>query len=453
MNISRTLAIERIDDSYFNRPGIDQYVVLSMLLHVFAIVALGDTRGGESRAGARGQGSILVSLTSPAAAERVSVRAPAARVRADASNPTPRAAQPIADPAQEKVVAPTPVEVPGALPPVATPQVETALAEPPTVPTTAFRSEPLAPVASPQPAAVFAETPAVPEAVRLPAPLAPISQAAVTTEFARPVELKPAERPALSALQPIVPPVVKEIAQAAPSVSNMRVQAPAPLAPVEAPALKSFASPAQTKALEASSALSQPLAPLAPVTPARIEREFATPAFAKPSDVAVSVPPAIEKVAAPKVEKEFSQAREYTRAEPERAAEAVKPPAPAPAPTPAPQRDTSAQATSAPAGESAIVSPRADPRLPTFGASPPATLPKTNLDSIKERARQIAREGTGPRTAIPFFTAPPPPKKEMEKAFDKALTRPECKDAYAEMGLAAVIPLIRDAVTEKGCKW
>ena len=242
--------------------------------------------------------------------------------------------------------------------------------------------------------------------------------------------------------------VLIEIAQAAPSVSNVRVQAPAPLAPVEAPALKSFASPSQTKSLEAPSALSQPLAPLAPVPAARIEREFATPEFAKPSDVAVSVPPTIEKIAAPKVEKEFAQSREYARAEPERAAEAAKP-----AHSSAPPREANTQTAPAASGESAVVSPRADPRLPTFGVSPPAALPKTDLDSIKERARQIAREGTGPRTAIPFFTAPPPPKKEIEKAFDKALKRPECKDAYAEMGLAAVIPLIRDAVTEKGCKW
>ena len=452
MNISRTLAIERIDDAFFERPGIDQYVVLSMLLHVFAIVALGDTRGGESRSGARGHGSILVSLAAPAPSERIdvraAVRAPASRVRTESSSPMPRTAQPTPAPVQEKVVAPTPIEVPAALPPVATPQVETVLAQPPTLPTTAFRAEPLAQVAAPQPTAAFADTPAVPEAVRPPAPLTPIPQAAVSAEFARPVELKPAERPTLYTLQPIAPPVVKEIAQAAPSVSNVRVQAPAPLAPVEAPALKSFASPSQTKSLEAPSALSQPLAPLAPVPAARIEREFATPEFAKPSDVAVSVPPTIEKIAAPKVEKEFAQSREYARAEPERAAEAAKP-----AHSSAPPREANTQTAPAASGESAVVSPRADPRLPTFGVSPPAALPKTDLDSIKERARQIAREGTGPRTAIPFFTAPPPPKKEIEKAFDKALKRPECKDAYAEMGLAAVIPLIRDAVTEKGCKW
>ncbi|MBL8513111.1 MAG: hypothetical protein JNJ55_03895 [Betaproteobacteria bacterium] len=453
MNITRTLAIERIDDAFFERPGIDQYVVLSMLLHVFAIVALGDTRGGESRSGARGHGSILVSLVAPAPSERIdvraAVRAPVSRLQTESSSPTQRTAQPAAGPVPEKTVAPTPIEVPAALQPVAAPQVETALAQPPTLPSTAFRAEPLAPVAVPQATTTFADVPAIPEPVRLPAPLAPIREATVNTEFARPVELKPAERPVLSTLQPIAPPVVKEIAQAAPSVSNVRVQAPAPLAPVEAPALKSFASPAQTKTLEAPSALSQPLAPLAPLPAARIEREFATPEFAKSSDVAVSVPPAIEKIAAPKVEKDFAPTREFVRAEPERAAEAAKP---SPA-APVPQRETRAQAATAPAGESAIVSPRADTRLPTFGVSPPAPLPKTDLDGIKERARQIAREGTGPRTAIPFFTAPPPPKKEMEKAFDKALKRPECKDAYSEMGLAAVIPLIRDAVTEKGCKW
>ena len=105
LNISRTLAIERIDDSYFNRPGIDQYVVLSMLLlHVrhrglWAIRAAGTERRART-------GSILVSLTSPAAAEPFRACAGGV-VRADASNPTPRAAQPIADPAQEKVVAPT----------------------------------------------------------------------------------------------------------------------------------------------------------------------------------------------------------------------------------------------------------------------------------------------------------------------------------------------------------
>ncbi|MBL8521771.1 MAG: hypothetical protein JNK75_14030 [Betaproteobacteria bacterium] len=449
MNPSRAYAIERIGSAFFDRPGIDQYLVLSMLLHVFMIVALGDTRGGDSRSGARGQGSILVTLDAPLAQERIQVRAgPQARSTVDAP---PRAAPvqvPAAAPATP--IAPTPVQVPAALEPVAPPKVDTAFTDAPAVPASAFRAESLAPVAPPSATAAFAEAPAVPEAVHLPAPLAPVAPAALSTEFAKAPELKPAERPALSTLPPILAPVVKEIAQSAPAASGVRVQTPAPLPRLEAPAVRAFASPAQAQALETPSALAEPLAPLAPVAPARVEREFATPEFARRADVAVEVPPALEKVATPKVEKEFAPAREYARAEPERPAPDARPPAATPAAPPA--RDTTAAAVPS-SGESAIVSPRADPRLPTFSTPPPASLPRTDLDGLKDRARQIAREGTGPRTAIPFFTAPPPPKKEVEKAFDKALKRPECKDAYADLGLAAIVPLVRDALTEKGCKW
>jgi hypothetical protein len=77
---------------------------------------------------------------------------------------------------------------------------------------------------------------------------------------------------------------------------------------------------------------------------------------------------------------------------------------------------------------------------------------------VRQRARDIGanegREGTGPRTLFKFPTAPPPVAKRREQEiFDKALKRPDCKDAYADMGLAAVVPLVRDALTEKGCKW
>ena len=41
----------------------------------------------------------------------------------------------------------------------------------------------------------------------------------------------------------------------------------------------------------------------------------------------------------------------------------------------------------------------------------------------------------------------------MEKIFDKALKRPDCNEAYSDLGLAAVIPLVRDAVKDGGCKW
>lgn len=41
----------------------------------------------------------------------------------------------------------------------------------------------------------------------------------------------------------------------------------------------------------------------------------------------------------------------------------------------------------------------------------------------------------------------------MEKIFDKALKRPDCKEEYTALGLAAIVPLLRDAVKGDGCKW
>ena len=38
--------------------------------------------------------------------------------------------------------------------------------------------------------------------------------------------------------------------------------------------------------------------------------------------------------------------------------------------------------------------------------------------------------------------------KELEKA-----AKPECSEAYAAQGLLAVLPIARDALTGKGCKF
>ena len=80
--------------------------------------------------------------------------------------------------------------------------------------------------------------------------------------------------------------------------------------------------------------------------------------------------------------------------------------------------------------------------------------PKLDLDALRNRARAIASEGSAPRTLFSFPLKPPVVvKKKEQEIFDKALKRPDCRDAYSALGLAAVIPLVRDAVTEKGCKW
>lgn len=98
-----------------------------------------------------------------------------------------------------------------------------------------------------------------------------------------------------------------------------------------------------------------------------------------------------------------------------------------------------------------------DPFGPALNAAPSGQskpAPKLDLDAMRNRARVIASEGSAPRTLFSFpFKPPVVVKKKEQEIFDKALKRPDCRDAYSALGLAAVIPLVRDAVTEKGCKW
>ena len=53
---------------------------------------------------------------------------------------------------------------------------------------------------------------------------------------------------------------------------------------------------------------------------------------------------------------------------------------------------------------------------------------------------------------VPALPAPAEKKTQLETDLEKA-NRAKCSDAYAANGLLAVIPLAKDAVTGKGCKW
>jgi hypothetical protein len=82
--------------------------------------------------------------------------------------------------------------------------------------------------------------------------------------------------------------------------------------------------------------------------------------------------------------------------------------------------------------------------------APGASAPALNLD--------LHGAGVGPSTnrsrsgLFPVLPSPPEQPSKLSKDIEKA-ARPECKDAYASSGLLAVIPLAKDAVTGKGCKW
>lgn len=53
---------------------------------------------------------------------------------------------------------------------------------------------------------------------------------------------------------------------------------------------------------------------------------------------------------------------------------------------------------------------------------------------------------------VPMLPAPAEKKTQLETDIEKA-NRAKCGETYAGAGLLAVIPLAKDAITGKGCKW
>ena len=52
----------------------------------------------------------------------------------------------------------------------------------------------------------------------------------------------------------------------------------------------------------------------------------------------------------------------------------------------------------------------------------------------------------------PALPVPPKPKPKMEDAIEKA-RKPDCRTAYKDLGLAAVVPLIANEFGEGSCRW
>lgn len=142
-------------------------------------------------------------------------------------------------------------------------------------------------------------------------------------------------------------------------------------------------------------------------------------------------------------------------------------PAPAPAPTtaqsPASDRPAAPAAASAsprdaqPAASGAR-QPRDettfDIRKPATGdAQQPGIGPRIDLDAARARARAMAREGSGNRAVLPFPMPPVPERKTKEQIAIEKAWKPDCKTAYKDMGLLAVVPLVANEFGEGNCRW
>ncbi len=453
-----------------------RFVLISMLLHALVLLVFGTAAGGRgARSGDSSWGGLDVTLrrlspepgsgiklapgdetTSPGAAILRRLGSTPAAPSASPLEKAPAAPRP--EPAAPSIQPQPPPDVTPVEP--APPQADVARPQetPPPAPSPSFEALPplnrSAPEEIDQPTAPAATSPP-PKVERAPAPVVP----------------KPRERPAAPP-PPVAPqPIEREIA---PSLEPPLREVPAPPAPqpvepVAPPKLDREIAPA-IEPREKAKAAPVPQ-PVERATPPKVESPTA-PAVEPPREKPLPAPTPVERIAPAKIEPQMAPPLEApaprrapadTGAPTERAAppiERATPPAVAPgrAPsTPAPTRiETPGESAprlrfGAPDPGDEIFKPRGDAVAP---AAEPAAAPRLDLEATRQRAREIASDGAAYRGFVPAIPAPPPVdrKAKLADAIDKA-QKPDCRDAYAAMGLLAVVPLVASTVGNGGCRW
>jgi len=472
----RNFARPRYSPANAESPTLLQFVFLSMLLHMLLVVLFGNTISGGARRGdgwlgpldvtlrqmspERGSGFTLApgadtNLPGAALLRRRAGSAPAAMPQGNAATrivpqeptiaaPLPPASTDVSESAPEVSLSPRP-------PPVdSLPRLD--------------RSAP-----------VEVDKPLVSPTVSPPK----ISPPAPEQEIAPRAVLRPRDVPIPPAtpLEPIEPPTFER--QVAPPVELRQREVPiAPRPPpVERPQREEPA-PART--------------PVEPIVPAKIERDQAPAVEVKPRDVPMAP---IERIAPPIIERSFAPSVELPAPRktplettaparvapaPEREAAPAAPPLPRNEPVEAaPSRERAAPAAIAPAKAPAAPAPArtetpAGGELPhlRFGApdvdeevfrsrrdvvaptTEPRGAPGITAESLRSRAREIAREGSG--TGGVLNVVPPPPPQERKDTLAEGIAKaakPDCRTAYAGMGLLAVVPLVASSVGNGGCRW
>ena len=421
-----------------------------MLLHILLIVLFGNPVGGTRRSEAW-WGPLDVTLR-PAAQEpgsefRVAPglepNSPGAALlerSGAAPKPPPESPRRALEP---RPTAPAPGETLPRLNPSAPEEVDKSLAPAEISPTTV---EKIAPPVRARALTIPAEPPS---RSPLELPALPIEKAVAPSsepQLAPPVELAPRAVPAAPAapLEPAVPPPLERELAPAPELPPR--EAPVtPSAPLEglapAPIERPVAPPVE---LPPRAAPTVPAAPIERLAPAPLEQPVAPPVELPPR-VAPTVPAApIERLAPPTIERQLPPA-EVPLPRAERPAPAIAPPA-----SPLPSAPgLSPRPPSGPDAGEEIFKPRRDT------ATPPGDAPHIDLDAARKKAaREVVSEGAGSRGV---FTIPSPPsvesKSKEKMPLEKAL-KPDCRTAYANMGLLAAPVLIASAIAADGsCRW
>ena len=427
----------------------------------------------------------------PGAAQIGTWRATDGGRNAGGDEPAPAAADLRAadGPAPTSTPATTPA-IPSATTPATTPATTTATTPATTPPPTspAALAEPRllrSPVAVPVPELVPLQplsplTPPAPRAQRSldrgadpgdwtrPAGVAPLAllprPPAVAEAPAAPITFQPIARPPAPALQRTAPglPAPLEPASALAFALPAVAAAPAPPSPPSPPVQLAPAVEPPPAPIAAQSPPPRALAP--PITAASLPAMEPAKAAAVPLPavaVAVAVAPAVPVAAA------------AVSTAPVAAAPAPAAPVAAGAAQPSILRDavpastgnagasrppgavTNANDNPAQTGGSLLTggAPDSGARLGHDVASLPSaasSAPRLNLELSRPHGGELSAQGS--RGVLQLLARPPETRSKLEKDIAKA-AKPDCKQAYAGMGLLAVLPLAVDAVRDKGCRW
>jgi hypothetical protein len=376
-------------------PPLWHYVLVSLLLHIAAVLLFGAPSGG-SREGRALWAALRVSLIPP-----------------------PPAPLPIKSlEVEPELLAP-------ALP-AAPREAKRRAAKP----KKAVKVEP-SPVLRPLP---HLDPPAAPAELPVPPLLDRLTKPETKSVLPPPAQVPQATESQVPAVQPaaVAPPEPEPIVAPEPALVLPKIT-PGEFAPLELPALPPV-RPAPAPAPAVVPPKPEPLPRAIEPFPVReIAAPQPPPAFERPE------PNAQQSVAPPKLEREAPKLeREVPKVERTVPREIRTPDVPAARPGPS---------------VSPAPSPPAPAKRETPAGSYDPTAPTLDLDAMRRRAGEIARQGTGNRALLPFPMPPLPEKKsKLEDALDKA-RKPDCRDAYKELGLAAVVPLIANEFGEGNCRW
>lgn len=445
-----------------------QALLLAVLLHVLLLVAIGNAPGGAAKPGEGAWGPLNVRLQgdryepgsgdpavvlpergpvgeakqprfggavrerpptpeeqkTPGAARQGQWRQqPGDELTGDA--PADRSAPPAAT-----APAPAPTPKPAPPPPAPTPAPVPAPSPAPTPPAAAAPQAPSpspAPAVEPAPTITTLTTPGE-ATVAAPTRIAPATRETTPTRPAAPTDALQAPSPTLQ-LPERPAPILSETPTTVRRIDRAPIErTPTPPAPTE------LKAPAELPPLTAAPAAAPqpaptpaPAPPVAPPAPAPTPTPTPTPAPTPPVTATPTPSPA------PAVQPRVSTT---------------------PSPTPTPANRISLDGSTTPTTtQPSVGAPDAGSRTGHDVATPastPPNAPKLNLDMNAARGPMRPR-GT-PSGVISAMPKPPEDKDALAEKMREA-GQQECRKAYADKGLLAVVPLVRDAARDKGCRW